>query len=200
MNKEDFLLQLQSGLSGLPQDDIDERIAFYSEMIDDRIEEGLSEEEAVAAAGTVDDIVSQTVADIPLYKLVKEKTKNKRGLRAWGIVLIILGFPVLFPLLIAAFCVLLSAYIVIWAVMISLWAVEASFIAGALGGIAAGIVYICTGNTPQGFLLIGAALMLAGLSIFLFFGCVAATKGAAILTKKIALKIKSLFIGKENDK
>ena len=200
MNKEDFLLQLQSGLSGLPQDDIDERIAFYSEMIDDRIEEGLSEEEAVAAAGTVDDIVSQTVADIPLYKLVKEKTKNKRGLRAWEIVLIILGFPVLFPLLIAAFCVLLSAYIVIWAVMISLWAVEASFIAGALGGIAAGIVYICTGNTPQGFLLIGAALMLAGLSIFLFFGCVAATKGAAILTKKIALKIKSLFIGKENDK
>ncbi len=37
MNKEQFLYELQLRLSGLPQVDIDERIAFYSEMIDDRI-------------------------------------------------------------------------------------------------------------------------------------------------------------------
>ncbi len=43
MNKQAFLTQLRKGLSGLPQEDIEERLAFYSEMIDDRIEEGLSE-------------------------------------------------------------------------------------------------------------------------------------------------------------
>ena len=51
MNKSEFLGALRKGLHGLPQDDIEERLAFYGEMIDDRTEEGLSEEEAVSAVG-----------------------------------------------------------------------------------------------------------------------------------------------------
>ena len=56
MLKQEFLAQLRDALCGLPQRDIDERLTFYSEMIDDRMEEGLSEEEAVAAVGSVDEI------------------------------------------------------------------------------------------------------------------------------------------------
>ena len=48
MNKQEFLKNLRVSLSNLPQEEIEERIIFYSEMIDDRIEEGLSEEEAKA--------------------------------------------------------------------------------------------------------------------------------------------------------
>ena len=59
MRKQEFLAKLRKGLSGLPQDDIEERLIFYSEMIEDRKEEGLSEEEAVAAIGSVDEIVAQ---------------------------------------------------------------------------------------------------------------------------------------------
>ena len=44
MNKQEFLAGLRKGLSGLPQEDIEERLLFYSEMIDDRIEEGMEEE------------------------------------------------------------------------------------------------------------------------------------------------------------
>ena len=40
----------------------------------------------------------------------------------------------------------------------------------------------------------------AGLAIALFFGCKAVTVGAAKLTKKIALWVKSLFMRKENEK
>ena len=39
MNKQEFLAELRKRLSGLPQADIEERIVFYSEMIDDRTEE-----------------------------------------------------------------------------------------------------------------------------------------------------------------
>ena len=46
MNKKEFLSELQSKLCGLPQKDVDEHLSFYSEAIDDRIEDGLSEEEA----------------------------------------------------------------------------------------------------------------------------------------------------------
>ena len=53
MLKQEFLAQLRDALCGLPQCDIDERLTFYSEIIDDRMEEGLLEEEAVAAVGSV---------------------------------------------------------------------------------------------------------------------------------------------------
>ena len=48
MGKDAFLAQLRKGLAGLPQKDIEERLTFYSEMIDDRMEEGLSEEEVIS--------------------------------------------------------------------------------------------------------------------------------------------------------
>ena len=79
MSKQEFLAQLRKGLSGLPQDDIEERLTFYSEMIDDRMEEGLTEEEAVSEIGTVDTIISQIVTDIPLTKLIKEKAPKKQN-------------------------------------------------------------------------------------------------------------------------
>lgn len=40
MKKEEFLAELRSKLSGLPKEDIDNRIEFYNEMIEDRIDEG----------------------------------------------------------------------------------------------------------------------------------------------------------------
>lgn len=78
MTKLQFLLSLHNKLSGLPQNEIEERLNFYSEMIEDRIEDGLSEEEAVSEIGTVDEIAEQIVSDIPLTKIVKEKIKPKR--------------------------------------------------------------------------------------------------------------------------
>ena len=56
---------------------------------------------------------------------------------------------------------------------------------------------ICTGNALSGIAMIGAGLVLAGLSVFSFFGCREATKGSAWLTKKIAILIKNLFTKKE---
>lgn len=197
MNKQDFLARLRQALSGLPQDDIEERLAFYNEMIDDRAEDGLTEEAAVAELGPVDKIAAQIAAEIPLPRLVRERMKTTRRFRTWELVLLILGFPVWLPLLTAAFAILLSLYIVIWAVIISLWAVWISFIAGALGGLAAGVMFICQGNGTQGLIMISAGVVLAGLSVFLFFGCRAATRGAAILTKKLAAGVRSLFLRKE---
>ena len=106
MNKQEFLTELREGLSGLPQDDIEERLAFYGEMLDDRIEEGLSEDAAVAEIGDADEIVRQTVADIPFAKLAKERIKPKRRLKAWEIILLALGSPVWLSILIAAAAVI----------------------------------------------------------------------------------------------
>ena len=70
---------LRKRLAGLPQAEIEERLAFYNEMIDDRIEDGLTEEEAVAEVGPVEDVVNQIMSEIPLTALVREKVRPVGG-------------------------------------------------------------------------------------------------------------------------
>ena len=197
MSKQEFLAQLRKGLSGLPQDDIEERLTFYSEMIEDRMEEGLSEGEAVSAVGSVDEIVTQVVAETPLAKIAKERIKSKRRLSAGEIVLLVLGSPIWLSLGIAAFAVFFSLYISLWAVIISLWAVFVSLAACSIGGVLACIIFAVSGNGASGVAMLAAGIVCAGLSIFAFYGCKAATKGTLILTKKIAIWIKNCFIKKE---
>ena len=196
MTKVKFLLALNEKLVGLPQNEVEEHLSFYVEMIEDRIEDGMSEEEAVAAAGSVDEIAEEIIANIPLYKIAKEKIKPKRKLRTWEIVLIAAGFPVWLPLLVAAFSVFLSVYVVLWSVIVSLWAVFASLVGCFMGGVAASVVMLATGNL-LGVAMIGATVASAGLAILFFIACLAVTKAAVVLTKKIALGIKKLFIKRE---
>ena len=95
MTKQEFIEALRARLSGLPQKEAEERIGFYIEMIDDRIEEGLTEEEAVANIGSVDEIASQIVGEIPLSKIIKENIKPKKKVNAFTITLRILPKAIL---------------------------------------------------------------------------------------------------------
>lgn len=197
MTKIQFLMSLHDKLSGLPRDEVEERLAFYSEMIEDRMEEGLAEEEAVAAVGSVEEIAGQIAAEIPMSKIAKDKIKPKRKLKAWEIVLLAVGSPLWLSLLIAVFAVAISGYAVIWSLVASLWAVFAALSACGLYGIIAGITIAITGEVLIGISLFAACLVCFGLAIFLFFGCKAATEGTAKLTKLVAIKIKKGFVPKE---
>ena len=195
MNKQKFLAKLRAGLSGLKQKEIKEHLAFYSEMIDDRMEEGLSEEAAVSAIGSVDDIVEQIMVD----NLLDECSKVKRVSKTLAIVLLILGSPLWVSLLAAAFAVLLAAMITIWSVILSLWSGFAALAASSLVCIAAGGVFACYGNGAAGLATIGAGLVCAGLSVFAFCGCRAVTGGSWLFTKKVAGSMKKYFFSRKGD-
>ena len=183
MTKLEFIIALNEKLSALPKDEVQERLSFYSEMIEDRIEEGLSEEEAVEAVGKVEEIAKQIESEIsPKKVLVRE-----RKLKTWETVLLIAGSPVWISLLIAAFAVALSLYVVMWALVICLWAIFAAFIGCAVGALVCGAAFILNGNTLSGIALLGAAAVLAGLAIFLFYASRLATKGCVNLTKRIVV-------------
>ena len=81
--------------------------------------------------------------------------------------------------------------------MVALWSVFASFAACGLAGIAAGVFLAVGDNGLTGVTVIGAGMACAGLSVFLFFGCKAATKGLMNLTRKLAIWVKTCFIHKE---
>jgi uncharacterized membrane protein len=197
MTKHEFITQLRVKLSGLPEREVEERLDFYAEMIDDCIEDGRTEEEAVAQIGSVDEVASQIVADIPLLAIAKKKIKPARRLKTWEIVLLAVGSPVWVPLLIAAPAVAFALYVSLWAVIVSLWAAFGSLVGGAFAGIAGGLALSMGANVPTGLALVSAGIVCAGLSIFVFFGCKAATRGVVVLAGKTVLTIKRLFIKKE---
>lgn len=193
MNKIQFLLALSDKLSAYPKDEVEERLRFYSEMIEDRMEEGLSEEEAVCAVGTVEEIAAQIAADMPP---VTKKARPERELQLWQILLLALGAPLWLPLVIAAFAVAVSAYASLWAVVVSLWAAFAGVAGSAIGCLAGGVVLICGGKQLAGIAVVGAALVCAGVAILLCWGSLAATKGSVLLAKKTVDWIRACFAGR----
>ena len=114
MNKQEFLLALRGALAGLSEADIRASLDYYTEIIDDQIEEGITETDAVASLGSVVTVAEQILMDMPLPKLVKARVKPKRRLRAWEIVLIAVGSPVWVPILLAMAVVVLAVSIVLW--------------------------------------------------------------------------------------
>ena len=150
MRKQELLDTLRSRLRGLPKDDVEERLAFYSEMIDDRVEDGRSEEEAVAEIGPAERIAAEIIESIPFVRIAKERIRPRRRLAAWEIVLLALGSPLWLSLGIALFAVLLSGFAVVWSVIASLWACFAALIAGALGGLLTGVLFAVTGARAAG--------------------------------------------------
>ena len=195
MFKQEFLDALKLKLSCLPENDIEERLNFYSEMIDDMIEEGLSEEDAVESIGSVDDIASQIISETSNMK--KDKKKSKRRLKGWEIALIIVGAPLWVPLLIALISMIFSLYSILWSVIVSLWSIFGALAGAFIGGIICGIIFACTSRALAGLVIIAAGLVCAGLAIFAFFGCLYVTKGGAWLTKKSFMGIINIFRDKE---
>lgn len=197
MTKIQFLLALNEKLSGLPRQEVEERLNFYSEMIEDRMEEGFSEEEAVAAVGDLNEIAFQITEEIPFFKIAKEKVKPNRRMKTWEIVLIVAGFPVWFPLIIALASVVFSLYVVIWSVIASLWAVFGAIAGSAFGILAGCIILLSVGDGVPALALLGCGLICAGVSIFLFLGCKAVTRGTVMMTKLMTFGLKRAFAKKE---
>ena len=65
MTKSEFIDELCRRLRLMPADEAQKTVIFYSESIDDRIEDGMTEEEAVAAVGSIDDIVREVMGSTP---------------------------------------------------------------------------------------------------------------------------------------
>ena len=200
MTKSEFLLELEEKIKGLPEKEIEERLAFYSEMIDDKIEDGQTEEQAVEETGSVDEITEQILKEIPLTKIVKQRIKLKKKLGTGAIVLISVGSPVWVPVLISLLAVAFSLYLCLWVVVICLYAAAFSCFGTALGTVVMAVSEITSGKPSEGIALIGAAVFLTGLGILLLVASNYAAKGVAELTKKTIIGCKKLLIKKEEAK
>lgn len=196
MNKREFLAELRGELAKLPKDDddIDEQLSFYGEMIDDCMEEGLSESEAVAAVGSVQKIVEQSLTEIPMTRLVREKISPRRTMRVWEIVLLIAGSPIWASLLLAAIAIALAVYIVIGSAGLALYAVDLALTAGGVAGLIGAAAYAALTDLGGAAFFLGAGLTCCGIAVLLFFGANRIAKLILLLSGKMLVGIKKCLV------
>jgi len=169
-------------------------------MIDEKMDEGLTEDEAVAAIGTPEEIADGILRETPLAKLVKERVKPKRQLTALEIVLIVLGAPLWLPIIIAILAVVFSVIVSLWAIVISLWTVPLSLGLAAVAVLLLTIVNLIACRFGRVFLMLGVGLFLLGFGLIWSVVCLYMTKGIIWICKMIFLLIKKCVVGKGRTK
>ena len=195
MRKQELLDKLKASLWAMPEADRQRSADYYGEMIDDRMEDGLSEEEAVAAIGNLDEIVQQILGETPRPPVVVEAAKKQRKVEPWMIVLLVLGSPLWIPLVASAVATVVSIYVSLWSVVIVLYVVAVAVGVAAVGCIIGSFFMI--GRTATLVVTWGAALLCAGLAILLLLLGNLAAKGMVELTKLCWQGVKSIFNRKE---
>lgn len=201
MTRTEFIENLKQRLSRLPAGEINKAISFYSENIDDKIESGMSEDEAVKSL-EIDKIVSELLVDTPLTTLIQNKIKDsyrKSDNKKLWLVLAICGFPLWFPLCITAAALVFAAFVVFLALAFSFVVMSVSFAIAGFFGIFYGI-YICFAvNAPSGLFIIGCCLALFGLSLALIRPLFWLCKNFVKIMLGMFRQIKRLFVPKKKE-
>ncbi len=197
MKKSEFIKELKRELCGIPEDDIASSVEYYEEMINDRIDSGMSEEDAVGEIGEPKKIAEKIISEIPISKIVKSRVMSTSKPNALVVALLVLGSPIWISLFVALFAVLLSVYVVMWSLVAVLYAIDLAFISVGVALPIYAIISFVEGNIPLGVISIGIGAFLGGVSILLLPVCKSATVGMANLSRKLFVFIKSLFIKKK---
>ena len=186
VNKMQFLRAVQEKTVHMPPSEVNRLLEYYNEMIDEAVEEGLSEEEAVDRLGTWEEICAQIEefrtsepqqtepikeepAKEPQNPIPDKKPKKRISLPMWAVVLLILTSPVwgtiVLTLLIVLFAVIFSLVVIVGALVISLFAIVVALAAVGVVGIPAGVVLLATSGIAPFLLTLGGGLVCVGLAI-----------------------------------
>ena len=124
MNKTDFMLQLNNALhkAHVPQNEARDAVQFYAECVDERVEDGATEAEAIEGLGSIDSIVESVVADLP--KAARGIGRLDSGNKALKVILLVLTFPVWGSILVSLALVAAALIAVLWSLLAAAAAVS----------------------------------------------------------------------------
>ena len=199
MNKQEFLIELKQHLKGIAPEDISGSIEYYSEMIDDAVEDGMTEEEAVASLGDMDEIERQlrsrgektakTPPEPEVSVMTEPVPERKNSDKTAVIILLIVCIPVIIGLLSAA----AGIYLGMWGAVIGFYAAAVGMgISGAALIISSPFVQTAL---PEILVQFGIGMVLLSLSAPFFMLCSLLSKGLVELLKLIIRLIQNFFKG-----
>ena len=167
MDKKQFCTFLENELRlYLSSKEVYKTLNFFKEMIDDRVDEGLSEEQAVSQLGNIDDIVGQILDEHNIkkrqkklvWRFIPQKTPS-----AANIIIAIL----LFPIWITIFSLVASFFLVFISLIFSLVVSVIAFFVGGIALILKAPFYLiyekniayCLDTLGFGFIITGIGLI-----------------------------------------
>lgn len=168
MTKKEFLSILEKELDMLPREEQNRTVIYYEELIEDRMEDGMTEEEAVRGVGNPKQVAREVIEENEgeLWEKI-ENPNHSLGAKIGIWTVILLGAPIWASVLLAIILCILSGYLVIWTVPL----IGASFtlafgVIGVYGvisfpfalfdGVGIGIVHLGTAMLGFGLMLIFA--------------------------------------------
>lgn len=165
MNRNEYLRELERRLRGIPKEDREDALRYYSELIDD-MGRGPNED-VVQDLGPVKN-AAKSILDECGEKYASQVHESGRGTgkAIWLLALGLLSAPVTIPVAIVLIVCVLSIYLVIAVISFSMLA------AGI--GVFAGLIFIP--GVSSKFLALGAGLVFIGLGILVGMGFVALLK------------------------
>ncbi|WOO86914.1 DUF1700 domain-containing protein [Mollicutes bacterium LVI A0039] len=196
----EFLKELEIELQHLPQSEITKVINYYEESIEDRLEDEMSDDDIVNSFGPIDQIVATIEEEISLGTIVKDKVSQKASGKKINYVLLalvlILGFPIWFTLMMLMLAVLITVYALLWTIPVMVVAIYAALLVTAVVS-AGAVVYSLTSVsifTTMG--LMGLSLVSSGIAIVLFKPLIWAGKKWIQINLWPFKKIKQILIRK----
>lgn len=168
MNKNEFIASLSKATEQLTDDARERTIAYYAEIIDDRCEGGMSEEQAVYSLGAVDEIAKQIIDDAAecgeLKQAVNAVCQNNNTVKKGAS----LGGAVLGVFSLIGVCILCMIVI---SFSLSIWGSDISLLIAGLTLVLTGITMLSSA-TSAGIFLIGIGLVILSLGIAMCVLCV----------------------------
>jgi uncharacterized membrane protein len=148
MNINDFLDLLKKKLRRFGTRNAEDAAAYYSEILDDKIADGMSEQEAVASLGDLDSIVRESASEM----VAENKVKNPAA-----VVFLLIGAfaPVILPLAIVLFTLYIVVFVVWGSLVISFGISAVALIIGGIGSL------FISNNAGVGMLTLGVSLVAA---------------------------------------
>ena len=176
MNRQNFFIELNLLLKKMPAAERQQALNYYEEIIDDTIEDGFTEEEAVSRLGDINALAESIYAEhensLPVFIPAR---RRRSPLTA---VLLVLGFPVWGSLLLAAFALFLSVIVLICVPPIVFAVLTLAFLAASLVAILGSFLLMGSGILQAVFQL-GIGIIFLGLSALSFIAFYYSLKGTA---------------------
>lgn len=189
MTEKEYLKELKRNLSALKRSDRNSLIEFYKEMIEDKIENGKTEREAIAELEPADAVAKRTLAE---YGIDEEELNKRKKINGMTLALVIIGSPLWISLAIAALAVVLAVAISILAIIISIASACIGVTLSSPFFLVMGIITVFS-DVGTGLIAIGYGLSAAALGIL-------AVTGIYKLIAYIVKKIKEIIIRNKGSK
>ncbi len=97
MNKVEFINALDNELARFDASEKKDILAYYNELITEKVERGYSEAQAVASIGSIKDISAGIKADLVNIRLAKRSSFSKITHSFWLLLLVLFASPILLP-------------------------------------------------------------------------------------------------------